>query len=296
MREFKFITFTADPPPHAELRQLLADLEITPKCADAYGYFVVRLRSDDPRLERLVAALDELPFDPPWSCRREIEYDRADLEAAEYLVVWVTRAEKGNTGLKHGTEYDLSTGCLECGTGARQVSSLRINASALPKKGQVTHTYSHEVLVHETLATELKIDLRSDRGLRQVEDHRTREKLPWWQILPDTYMPPLAPQTKGMTGWGLRAEGEGCGYCRRDGFGGGGFEPFEPVYRMTESERAGLPDFVFTHEHYGVSRLKQEPGRPIGLAYPGTLVSNRALRVFLKNNVRGISFIPVRFI
>jgi hypothetical protein len=292
MKEYRLIG-VASTPHNKTLRKIFEDVDIrsTNSNLEAIGSsFFVRLSVNDPRLPMLIASLDKLQLDPSYDFRREIEYDREDLEAAEFLVLSVDRAPKGLTGPLQDTEYDLSTGCPECGTGSRQVSPLRISAKALPAKGHLAQTYSHEVLVSEHLATELRIELRGDRALRQVEDRRSREKLPWWQILPDTYMPPLAPETRGLSGSGL------CPKCKRDGFGYGLPDPFEPAYRMSRAERSKQPDFVFTWEHFGVSQLKWEPGRSIGLAYPGTLVSNRAMRVFLKNEVRGVKFIPVRFV
>lgn len=293
MREYKFITFTSDPPPRAKIRRMLADLGITERnceLEDLDGVYFVRMPTTDPRLDGLIAALNKLPFDPPWSLRIEVEYDRSDLESCEFVALDVNRAPKGDTGLAYGTEYDLSTGCPECGTGARQISALRINASALPKKARIMRTYNSDILIDHELANDLMIELRSDRGLRQVEDRRSHKPLPWWQILPDTYMPPVDPST------GLRTEDQ-CPRCHRNGFYGREDQrPIEYTYRMSKRDRSTLPDFVYTWEHGGFSSLKPRPGYVASLAQADVLISNRVMRILWARNIRGLELTPVRFV
>jgi hypothetical protein len=299
MREYTFVD-VASTPLNKQLSEIFAELDINESNSNFEtigSSFFVRLRNDDPRLPRLIKALDKLPLDPPYGVRREVEYERKDLEAAEYLILCPTKAEKGQTGPLYETDYDFSTGCPECGTGATQTSPLRITPAALPVKGHVALTLNQEFLVDEFLATELRIDLRGECSLRQVEARRSREPLPWWQILPDVSMPPMDPLTEGVSGFGPREEGEGCTVCHRDAYGGGGFEPLIPVYRMTESEQQTLPHFVSTWEHFGrPSRIKFKTGYTIGLAMPMIVMSNFAMQVFLKNKIKGVSFVPVHFI
>lgn len=294
MQEYRFITFSSDPPSRTTIRRMLESLDITERncyLKDLDGVYFVRMPAADGRLDGLIAALNELPFDPPWSQRIEVEYDRSDLEACEFVALHINRAPKGDTGLAHGTEYDLSTGCVRCGTGARQISALRISASALPKKARVMRSYQSDVLIDDNLAHDLMIAVRNNRGLRQVEDRRSHKPLPWWQILPDSYMPPADSST------GLTIDTGQCSLCKRDGFFGRADErPIEYVYRMSPRDRAKLPDYVYTWEHGGFSRLEPPPGYAAGLARADILVSNRVMRVFWENAVKGVEFTPVRFL
>lgn len=293
MKEYKFISFTANPPPRASLWKMLTELNITKKSdiEEIDGAFYVRMLTNDPRLEKLVAELDKLPLDPPWHYRVEVEYERSDLESCEFVSLHIDRAAKGDTGPMYDTEYDLSTACPECGTGARQVSPLRISASALPKKARAMRTHHGEILIGHDLATDLMVALGSERGLRRAEERRIRTDLPWWQVLPETYMPPAELAT------GHRVVNEQCPRCKRDGFGFGEEQrPLEFTYRMSENDRRALPDFVYTWEHFGTSRIKWKPGYTIGLAHAAILVSNRVMRALWAAKLREGKFTPVRFI
>jgi hypothetical protein len=295
LKEFKYIDFAVSGSLKPKCRRLLARLNITSRTADVRefdGYFGVRLPIDDPRLERLGAELDKMLLDPPWDCRIEVEYERKDLEPCHYVSLRIDRVPKGDTGPMYDTEYDMSGACPKCGTGFRQVSPLRIHRSQLPKKARAVRTYQDEILIDNDLATDIMLELGSDRGLRQIEDRRMRDLLPWWQILPDTSMPPADPAT------GLDASVIQCQRCKRDGFGSDrpDWRPIELAYRMSERDRASLPDFVWTWETFGKSQLRWEPRYRIGLQNPDILISNRVMRVFWAKKVRGVKFIPVRFL
>ncbi|MCC6660710.1 MAG: hypothetical protein IT437_07465 [Phycisphaerales bacterium] len=242
-------------------------------------------------MQRLFVALDELDLDPPWDYRTEVHYDRSDLESCEYVHLHVNRAARGDTGPSFGTDYDLSTGCPECGTGARQSSPLRISRGSLPKKARAMRTHHGEVLIDHELATDMMIELRSERGLRQVEDRRLLTPLPWWQVLPEVSMPPAEAST------GFTVDPDRCPKCRRAGFGPArDWRPLEFTYRLGAAERRALPDFVSTWEHFGESRIRYRPGYVLGFALPDILVSNRVMRLCWKAKIKGLQFVPVRFI
>lgn len=292
MKAYTYIDF-ASASLRAVLLRLLAEINITTENSDLHvfgSYFGVRLPVDDPRHRLLINALDTLSLDPPWSCRVEIEYEKQDLEPAEYVSIHVNRAAKGDTGPAYDTDYDLSTGCPECGTGATQTSALRISRSVLPKKARAMRTHHGEVLIDHELATDLMIEVGGERGLRRVEDRRMLSELPWWQLLPDASMPPADPAT------GYTVEDQ-CPCCKRDGFRGPADQrPLEFTYRMSPESRRALPDFVYTWEHFGTSRIKYKPGHVIGFGSAVILVSNRVMRLFWQKKVKGLEFVPVRFI
>lgn len=296
MIEFRYFQFSANPPPTADIKRLLAKVDIprsNGELKEYCGLYTIRLPILDPRVPRLVEALDALSFDPPWHYHTDVEYDRADLEPAEYVELHVNRApNRSDTGPLHGTDYDISDACPECGTPARQVSPLRLSRGVLPKKARALRTYNGEILIDHELAIDIMLEVGGARGLRQVEDRKLLCELPWWQILPDTAMPPADP----CTPYTVDAEGQ-CKRCRRDGFGPPmDMRPLEFHYRMSPADRRAMPDFVYTWEHFGVSMIKYKPGHVIRFASPRILVSNRAMRVFWRKKVRGLRFTPARFI
>lgn len=293
MREFRRYHFTEGPTPRAKLRRMLAGVGFSAKAiadSEIDGMFVVKLATNDPKTEFLVEALDRLEFTYAWHYDIEVHYNNDDLQASLYAHIAVNRAPRGDTGPEYGTEFDYSAGCPACGTGARQVSPLRINASALSKTARIISTYADEFLVDEQLAAKIAEVIGATALLRQVEDRR-HSPLPWFQMLPTEYMPPADPST------GHRVVREQCPVCKRDGFGYAEHcrRP-EYTYRLDQVDPSTLPDLVFTWEHAGTSRLRPEGKYLANLASPNILVSRRVMNVFLENKVKAVSFVPVRFI
>jgi hypothetical protein len=294
MKKFTVIMFSAGLRSPEALRRMLAATGIPrkrPEVKEIHDLFVVRLPSDDPRTTQLMAYLGTAEVDPSWSFRVEVLYEPGDLQECEFVHLHVNRAARGDTGPMYDTEYDVSAGCPACGTGSRQISPLRISSSAVPKKGHALRTHHGEVLLHNDLATDLMVALNSERGLVQAEERRSRRLLPWWQILPDLHMPPAHPLTGHRVGWTQ------CPHCRRNGFAGPVDQrPLEWTYVMALNDRLALPDFVYTWEHFGTSRIKWQPGQTIGFAHPAIIVSNRVLRTVWEKRAKEVVFTPVRFL
>lgn len=293
MQEFRRYSFVEGPTPRAKLRRMLASVGLSAKAiadSEVDGLFIVKLAADDPRTELLVEALDRTEFQFPWHYEIEVHYDNDDLQASAFAHIHVDRAPRGDTGPDYGTEYDYSAGCPACGTGARQVSPLRINASALSKSARITQTYRDEVVIDERLAAQITEVIGKTALLRQVEDRR-HSPLPWFQLLPTESMPPADPAT------GHRVVRDQCPECKRDGFGYAEHcrRP-EYTYRLDQADPSTLPDLVFTWEHAGTSRLKPEGKYLAHLASPSILVSRRVKDVFLQNKIKAASFVPARFI
>jgi hypothetical protein len=249
------------------------------------------LDETDPRLPILLESFNALNLKP--FVRREAVFTTADLKAAPLLELSVNRAPKGDAGICHGTLYDMSMACRRCGTGARQTSALRIKPpSALPKKAMIAQTYMGHVLIAASVATAIRNQVGDTGALRQVEafGKERGQLLPWYQILPEHTMPPMAPETMGVIcGTG---DEEPCPDCGRDGRFHAGEEPFLPAYRVSDLDRAldELPDFVSTWECFHKSRLGDV------LALPQVLISNRVMRVLRNQKVRGAHLTPVRFV
>lgn len=255
-------------------------------------FFTFCLPESDPRLAALRKGLDEAGVQ--WSTRREAVYSREDLEQAPLLVLGMDMPGRGNTGPAHGTEYDVSTGCPHCGTGAKQVTALRIRSSVLPRKIRAFPTGMGDVLVRDDLARILQESMTSTAGLRQVEDQQTHIALPWYQLLPTFTLPPLGPSTTGIK----RGAPPPCTVCRRDGYFANVKEPFMPVYlrRDLPVRVDRLPDVCASWECFGKSSMGDTKNTGWHLARPMILISNRLLRVFLEHKVKGVGFTPVRFV
>jgi hypothetical protein len=250
-------------------------------------YYLIRLPDGDPRLDRLTEFLDREGID--WHVSRYAEYTSEELQQSELLELGVARGDRGEIGPKYGTEYDMSTGCPACGTGAVQISPPRLSRSKLPTKGRMASTFGGGYLIEHTLAIDLSILLRSTEDLRQVEDRRTLEKLPWWQIHPRYTMPRMHESTSGIT-----TDKDQCKVCRREGYFNVREWPLEPVYRRSELPDT-LPDLANSWECFGHTSVKIKDNYQL-FATPSVFVSNRVMRFLQERKVKEARFYPIRLV
>ncbi|HEV2472182.1 MAG TPA: hypothetical protein VGS41_05920 [Chthonomonadales bacterium] len=127
----------------------------------ASGPRLVRLVAEDPRLP-LVGELDrsirletDRYFFSGWDIIRK--YSRAELEAAVLFSVSLNRVFEP-AGEECGTVYDESTACPVCGSGAKQVSGLRLDLRKAPKAKHIAVTIANETIVSQHLAERLLED------------------------------------------------------------------------------------------------------------------------------------------
>ncbi len=70
-----------------------------------------------------------------------------------------------------GTKYDESVACPKCGSGAAQVSDLRLDLRKVPKGKEIATTIADEIIVSQHLAEKM-----TDAGLTGFELRRVRHK------------------------------------------------------------------------------------------------------------------------
>jgi hypothetical protein len=244
--------------------------------------------ADDPRLERLGAILAEVGIRP--FRRMEVKYSKREIEDAPFVQFALKVDGRGHSGLDQDMEFDLSAGCPACGTGAKQLSALRLRHSDLPNKRPVSSTWHSEYLLREDLVSELVKMLGSDRGLRQIEECATHRKLNWWQILPDVHMPPMLREASDVI------TDQQCQACRREGFFADISKPCAITYNAIDVNVETLPAFVSTWEYFGHSHIRKEEGYMLGFAQPCLLVSRQVVQVLLKQKVPRLNLTPVRFL
>lgn len=266
--------------------------EASPWFPQASPGFAYSFNVSDPRLRQLLTLLQIEKIE--YLKRVDHIYTKSELTTFPLLDLGVSCKSIDGGGPEHGTEYDVSTGCPECGTGAAQVSPLMLPLAELPRKGLICHTHVGHVLVTKTLAEALQHAALSGLELRQARFYRNKEPLPWWQILSTYTMPRMSPKTKGLAretkpGWG-------CPVCQRDMYSGTMKEPLEIAYDHTQVVSAALPDVVQTWECFGRSVLHDDPERSLirGFAQPLLLVNQKVFQVFRELKVKQVAFSPVR--
>ncbi len=134
----------------------------------------VEISADDPRLPRigdLQRALDQesgRAFFHGWQILRQ--YSKSELAAAPLLHLKITSVFEP-AGEECGTRYDESTACPRCGTGALQVSNLRLDLRRVPKSKDIARTIADEWIVSQRLAERM-----IDAGLTGFELRPVRHK------------------------------------------------------------------------------------------------------------------------
>lgn len=246
--------------------------------------------SDDPQLELLLCTLRAEGI--KWSERIEHIYSDAELRSFPLLVLGVNRKEIDPYGPSHGTTYDLSNACPQCGSGAVQTSPFYAPAKSFPKSGMICYA-STEVFAAEALADGLRRAETTGLELRQVQSSRDNVPLPWWQMIPRSTMPKMSGNTKGIT----RSEKPPpCPVCQRDGHYHTVKEPMEIIYNSTDVLLDSLPDVVQTWECFGVSGIDRENFRRSRFAAPAILVKPRVFDIFRKLKGKHAHFAPVRIV
>jgi hypothetical protein len=273
-----------------EMRSVASRLGLTagnaPGLPGRHQHFKVEVVEErESSIERFCAYLTSRGA--KWFLRRDAVYSEDELKNAPLLVFRLERAPRGDGGPTYGTEYDLSSACPVCGTGAPQASSLVLKRSDVPKSGPIFQTLDHEYLVNGEIARSLA-DSRLT-GLRLLEARSLRDGagLGWFQLIPTAQMPPVAAWSKGLERW------KPCTTCGRDGYYHRPDEPLQLAY-STDAALSSLPDVTTTYECFGKSGLRQ-PLAKSHFAQPMLLVKPRFREILAAHKVRGAQFEPVRF-
>ena len=190
------------------------------------GLYGRTFEADDPLLASLRKALSEAGV--KWSERVSHDYLVYELKQFPLLGLTVNRRSIDGGGPSDGTDYDLTSACPACGTGAVQTSPVLLRRAEVPGKGDLVQTHVWHLLISERLAEVFRERAVSGIELRQALLRRTRAPLPWWQILCSHTMPRAGPRTLGLLhdispGWG-------CTVCNRDMYAESTEQPLVLVY------------------------------------------------------------------
>ncbi|HEV2473450.1 MAG TPA: hypothetical protein VGS41_12330 [Chthonomonadales bacterium] len=122
------------------------------------GPRLVRLSASDPTLEQIACLSRTIHLETGrfffhgWRIRRT--YTRAELASAELFSLSVSRLFEPS-GEECGTIYDESVACPVCGSGAQQISELRLDLRKAPKAKHIAETIANETIVSQYLAERL---------------------------------------------------------------------------------------------------------------------------------------------
>lgn len=246
-----------------------------------YGGF---LDATDSRLGELKSALEAASIQ--YIQRMERSYSVNELAEYPLLLLLVKTRPTEQGGPFHGTEYDLSTACPICGSGAIQVSPLLVSARLIRSKSQFVQTLHGEVIVSRQIALALREARVDGIELRQVVSHVGREPLPWWQILVRESLPPMDNRSKGIL------VEQSCPACNRDGRFASSTRPLELVYNMDDRIFCNENMARRTFELFGKSAIAR-PFQNSSFAQPLIMISSSVLSI-LRPFSREVHLLPVR--
>ena len=233
--------------------------------------------------------------------RREYVFTKAELDAAQLLLLMVNRAPLLGGGVEDGTQYDLSRGCPHCGTGSVQTSPLFVQKSAVRQTTGLRQTVFGDTVLSRRLADALVAERMRGIRLGQVLSGRTGEPLALHQLFATEELPPWSARTTGG-----EVGDRQCRICKRDGHFDSMKDPLLVAYERSEVDPQTLPDLVQTWEYFDYSWTSDERLREVGyppakalpvrLANP-MLICKQELRAVLAHyRVPGLRFEPVTLV
>ena len=153
---------------------------------------VVRIDKNDPRfnaigeLQKKARENNDLFF-TCFDYRRS--YTETEINNAEWFQMFRTRHFEP-TGEECGTVYDESSACPICGSGAKQLSPLRLRRSSIPKADMAeTIAWADETIVSERFVKMVKDNKLKGVDFEPVISSANRgQKLNFYQIRPQYYL------------------------------------------------------------------------------------------------------------
>ena len=238
----------------------------------------VDISTDDPRYPR-IGEIDQVKkelgerFFYGWDIQRK--YSKAELEAALLFTVR-PQSTFQPAGEEHGTKYDESIACPECGTGATQVGPLILDVKRIPKRKDISRTIAGEIVVSRQTAEFFKQQEISGVTFGPVWRNRRGDvSEDWFQlIVQDTNAEIVAPTQVGINPFNEDPEGT-CSCSKGDLIG------LNKLSELTvRVPNLGETDVISTHQYIGCRRGLLRPQREI-------LISPRVRELIESEKLKG---------
>jgi hypothetical protein len=183
-------------------------------------------------------------------------------------------------GPKDGGKYDLGDACPVCGTGARRIDPIKLPLSRL--KDRVSITLKHEVVIPPRLVSAIREI--APQCLREIYNEKTGTPTAFFQLVPETILPPWGNAT---TGWNTSKLDPPCPICKRDGF----FNIPKVSLNLSYDKPILAFSMAATWEHFGKSRLSPDFNKSL-FAVP-LLIINESIKKALENEP-GVIFVSIK--
>ena len=265
---------------------------------------VVRIDKNDPRfnaigeLQKKARENNDLFF-TCFDYRRS--YTETEINNAKWFQIFQTRHFEP-AGEECGTIYDESSACPICGSGAKQLSPLRLRRSSIPKADMaVTIAWGDETIVSERFVKMVKDNKLKGLDFEPViSSANSGQKLNYYQVRPQYYLDFSEKSVFGQDPFNLSGEFPGCTMECVQPDGTIVKEVFPPeIYKCPNGDNMGLcllseayikSDSVLKDLDFFASR--QTVGGRGGLIRQHHLFfcSNRMMKLIKDNNLKGFKF------
>ncbi|MBL8192045.1 MAG: hypothetical protein JNK38_28800 [Acidobacteria bacterium] len=147
----------------------------------------ILISTTDPRFPEIGRLQESLrrtinrPFFYGWDIRRS--YNKKELVLASIFLLLINSLFEP-AGEECGTQYDETSACPKCGSGAKQVTDLFLDLRRIPKKKDVAVTIAGEIVVSRRLVDlflKYKIEGAEFLPVRQKNDPSSESK-EWFQL------------------------------------------------------------------------------------------------------------------
>ena len=265
---------------------------------------VVRIDKNDPRFNAIgelqkKARENNALFFTCFEYKRS--YTETEINNAEWFQMFQTRHFEPS-GEECGTIYDESSACPICGSGAKQLSPLKLKRSSIPKADMaVTIAWGDEKVVSERFVNLVRDNNLKGMDFEPVISSANRgQKLNYYQVRPQYYLDFSKKTVFGQNPFDLSGKFPGCTLegVQPDGTLVKKVIPPE-IYKCPNGDNMGLcllteayikSDSVLNGLDFFAS--KQTVGGRGGVIRQDHLFfcSNRMMRLIKENNLKGFKF------
>lgn len=261
-------------------KNLVDELDLGGQAKDLGIIHVVRLKRDDPRIEKIRTASEEsikagngaLYFG--WEIIRK--YSEKELLEAKWFSLYSKRHFEP-CGEECGSIYDEAKACTCCGAGAVLKGAFRFNLNRIPKNVDIATTIASENLISEHLVSLLK--QQQVKGLDLIEiEHSGRKKFSrnWYLLKTDSKLLKVNERTK-VGEDPLKGESQQYHCKHGDTLG---INLLSEIYCTNNG--CDETDICQTHQYFGIRMGLLRPARHI-------LINQKIRNILIKNKIKGYS-------
>lgn len=190
-------------------------------------------------------------------------------------------------GPTYGSNYDMTKGCVKCGTGAERIGPLIVSNLKAPMR-PIFATLDGEILISDYF-----VEILKGRGINSFSDvvsKRDRKTLPYKVLDSQEILPPFDISSSGYKIYKKRQ----CAMCKRDAYFYIPHIVLELHYSNVRNDML-KKDIFHTYERCGFSYIR-DPFSNSAFASPFTIISDKFKSIIEEYKaVKGIEFEPVYF-